>query len=341
MIARTSAFSFKGKNTPLADIARQLGVAYVIDGSVRKAGTQVRIVAQLVNAATGDSIWSERFQRDLKDVFAVQDEIVAAIAQQFRVKLAETSHEAKSTIDPEAFRLLLSGRAAARKAGNANRDAAIADFRRAVALSPNYAVAWAEMAHTYIQNARFGGVALETGFREARKAAAKALALEPNSAEVLAAVGWVRRTADWDWKGADQAFHRAVELSPENADILTEASVTLLNVGHIEEGIRLGRRAVELDPLNPEAHFNLSFILGNAGRGAEAVVAARRAVALAPDAEDYHTNLAAALADVGQLEESEQELAKDSRDLAGKMEREECRGAHKGPRARGPPEPQQ
>ena len=309
VIARTSAFSFKGKNTPLTDIAQQLGVAYLIDGSVRKAGSQVRIVAQLVNAATGASLWSERYQRDLKDVFAVQDEIVAAIAQQFQLKLAEGTRAAPAALDPEAFRLLLSGRAKVRQEGNANRDAGIADFRAAVELSPNYAEAWAEMAHTYIQNARFGGVALETGLREARAAAAKALALDPNSPTVLAAVGWVRRTADWDWRGADQAFHRAVALSPDDANILTEASVTLLNVGHVGEAIKLGQRAVEIDPLNPDAHFNLSLILSNAGRLADALVAARHAVALAPQAEDYHASFAATLADVGQLDEAGKELA--------------------------------
>jgi TolB-like protein/Tfp pilus assembly protein PilF len=306
--ARTSAFYFKGKEVPVPEIARQLGVAYVVEGSVRKQGDKVRITAQLIKAADGFHVWSDTFTRELKDIFAIQDEIAGLIAQTLELKIG-LDQPGRREINPEAFRLLLSGRAKVRQSGNANRDSGIADFRAAVALSPDYAEAWAEMAHAYIQNARFGGVALETGFREARAAAQKALALAPDSAEVLANVGWVRRTADWDWRGADQAFHRAVQLSPDNADILTEASVTLLNVGHIDEAIQLGRRAVTLDPLNPDAHFNLSFILGNAGHLQEAVESARRAMALAPGAEDYHSNLAAALADTGQLDEAERELA--------------------------------
>jgi TolB-like protein/Tfp pilus assembly protein PilF len=306
--ARTSSFHFKGSNTAIPDIAKQLGVAYVVEGSVRKAGDKVRITAQLIKAADGFHVWSETFTRDLKDIFAVQDEIAGLIAKTLELKIGREP-SAHREVNPEAFRLLLSGRAKVRQSGNANRDSGIADFRAAVELAPDYAEAWAQMAHAYIQNARFGGVALETGFREARRAAQKALALAPDSAEVLANVAWVRRTADWDWRAADQMFHRAVQLSPENADILTEASVTLLNVGHVEEAIALGRRAVVLDPLNPDAHFNLSFIQGNAGHLPEAMESAGRAVALAPDAEDYRSNLAGTLADIGRLDEAERELA--------------------------------
>jgi TolB-like protein/cytochrome c-type biogenesis protein CcmH/NrfG len=309
--ARTSSFFFKGKDTPIPEIAQKLGVAYVVEGSVRKQGSKVRITAQLIKAADGFHVWSDTFTRDLKDIFAVQDEIAGLVAKTLELKMG-LDLPARRTVDPEAFRLLLSGRAKVRLSGNANRDAGIADFRAAVSRSPDYAEAWAEMAHAYIQNARFGGVSLEAGFQEARQAIAKALAIAPDSPEVLAAAGWVRRTADWDWRGASQAFHRAVELSPENADILTEAAETLVTVGQIDEAIQLGRRAVALDPLNPAAHFNLSFILSNAGHLPESMESARRAVELAPGAEDYHSNLAVALADLGRLDEAEKELALES-----------------------------
>jgi tetratricopeptide (TPR) repeat protein len=188
--------------------------------------------------------------------------------------------------------------------GSSNRDAAIEDFRQAVAITPSFAVAWAEMARAFIQNARAGTTALDPAFREARSAAQKAAELEPDSPEGLVALGWVRRTADWDWRGAEQAFRRALVLRPDGGGVVTDASVMINNSGHIAESIRLAERAVELDPLNPEAYYNLSMFLGNDNQLAASEKAQRRAVELAPHADQMHRFLSNALADLGRLDEA-------------------------------------
>ncbi len=314
VIARTSAFSFKGKNTPVSEIAKQLGVAYVIDGSVRKSGTQVLIVAQLVNAATGDSLWSDRFPRELKDIFAVQEEIAGLIAKNLSLKLGTNPNAARS-VNPEAFQSFLAGRAQAEKADGASLRAAAESFRRAGELDPNYAAAWAQLAWVNIQLARWGGLPQAVGLERARKAIAQAVALEPDSPDVLLALGWVRRTADWDWRGAAQAFRRALEFRPNHPQTLADAAVLWCNLGRMDEALQLAQRAVDLDPLNAASHLNLNQLFRQAGELAKSEQAIRRALQLAPHGQRYHTYLARILAETGRIEEAEREVAQETDEI--------------------------
>jgi TolB-like protein/tetratricopeptide (TPR) repeat protein len=314
--ARTSSFYFRGKQVPIADIAKQLGVAYVVQGSVRRNGSRVRITAQLVSASDGFQVWSDNFDRELKDVLGTQAEIAGLIAKSLQLRMGDSAPSKKTAVDPEAYQLFLTGRARVERASIEEIKAGITCFQQATAISPGYAAAWARMARANIQLVRWRGIETSIGYAEARSAVAKAAALEPDSPEVLVALGWVRRTADWDWKGARQSFRRAIELQPENPDTLADAAVLIFNIGQTDEGIQLASRAAELDPLNAATQLNLSILFQFAGEMNKAEQAARRAIQLAPEGRRYHGGLAMLLAQLGRPLKAEDEVALETDDVS-------------------------
>jgi TolB-like protein/Flp pilus assembly protein TadD len=314
--ARTSAFFFKGKNTPIPEIAKQLGVAYVVEGSVRRAGEKVRITAQLIKAADGFHVWSETFTRDLKDIFAVQDEIAALVARNISPLLTKAQTSSVRPIDPEAFQLYLEGRALATKAGIENLRQAAALFRQATARDPRFTAAWVQQARAFVQLGRWGGMVPREAWDAAKAALGPALALEPDSPEVLVAQGWILRTADWKWLEAERVFRRAVELRPNDADVLTSAAVLLVNIGKTAEADRLVQRALEVDPLNPATQFDLGMIYRFSNRVPEAERQFRRARELAPDGHRYRAFHALTLVRLGRIEEGEALARTESDPLA-------------------------
>jgi len=304
--ARTSAFSFKGKNVPIPEIAQQLGVAYVVEGSVRKAGDKVRITAQLIKAADGFHVWSDTFTRELKDVFAVQDEIAGLIAKNISPKLTHSAPAATGRpVDPEAFQLYLQGRALATKAGLGDLRQAIALFERAAQRDPGFHPARVQAARAYTQLGRWGGMVPQEAWTAARAALAPALAADPDSPEVLVAQGWLLRTADWKWREAEQAFARALAQRPSDPDVLVSAAVLKTGIGRSEEGQALARRALELDPLNPATQFDLGLIYRFSDRLPEAERQFRRAIELSPSGQRYRTFLALVVVALGRFEEAE------------------------------------
>jgi tetratricopeptide (TPR) repeat protein len=307
--ARTSAFYFKGKEIPIPEIAKQLGVAYVVEGSVRKAGNQVRITAQLIKAADGFHVWSDTFTRDLKDIFAVQDEIAGLIAQNLQLKMGMGGLVARAAISPEAYQEFLLGRAAFAKADIDNLSAAVRHFERAVALEPKYTAAWVQLSRVHTQLGRWGGAPTLSSWAAARAAINRAVALEPDSPEVQLALGWILRTGEWDWRGAERAFRRALALQPNNPEILAGTAVLLFNIGQREEAFRLARQAVQLDPLNPGTQVDLSIMFFESQNWVESEKAARRALQLAPSGTSYHSVLAWPLINQGRYAEAEAELA--------------------------------
>jgi TolB-like protein/Flp pilus assembly protein TadD len=317
--ARTSAFYFKGKNTPIPEIARTLGVAYVVEGSVRRAGDKVRITAQLVKAADGFRVWSDTFTRDVKDVFAVQDEIAGLIAKNISPKLTQTAVATTARqVDPEAFQLYLEGRALARKAGVNDLQQAIALFDRALQRDPGFALARAQQARAYVQLGRWGGIVPKEAWAAAKAALAPALAAEPDTPEVLVAQGWILRTADWKWREAETAFARALELRPSDTDMLVSAAVLKAGIGKSAEAHVLAQRAVELDPLNPATQFDLGLIYRFSDRLPEAERQFRRAIELSPGGQRYRTFLALVVVALGRFDEAE-ELARNEPDVLSKL----------------------
>lgn len=306
--ARTSSFYFKDKNVPIPEIAAKLNVAYVVEGSVQQSGTRVKITAQLINAANGFHMWSDTFTRELKDVFAMQDEIAGLIAKKLELTLAGRAGPARE-IAPEAYQHYLSGRAAVAKAGMADLRQAVTHFERAVDKEPTFAAAWVQLAAANTQLGRWGGLPTREAWPAARAAINRARGLEPESPDVWLALGWILRTADWDWRGAERALRRAMALRPNHPDTLSAVSVLLFNIGQQPEAFQLARQAAKLDPLNPATQVDLGLMFFFSENWAEGEQAARRALQLSSAGHGYHAVLAWNLIVQKRFAEGEAELA--------------------------------
>ena len=306
--ARTSSFSFKGRAVEIAEITRKLGVATVLEGSVRKAGHRIRITAQLVNVADGFHLWSERYDREMEDIFAVQDEIARSIADRLKVTLKGDQEPVvkAGTDNLEAYQLYLKGRALLYQRGR-GIPRALECFKGAVALDDKYAVAWAVLAEAYIVSAWYGFVRPETSLPNAKEAAAQAVALGPSLAEAHTALGFAYSLCDWGyWPNAEREFRRALELNPRYVQGLLWYGVWHLEgvCGRFEEGITYAKQAVECDPLSGYATANLAAAYAFSGRSAEALPVAQHAAELDSESILAHLVLAYSLYFQGRFEES-------------------------------------
>jgi serine/threonine protein kinase/Tfp pilus assembly protein PilF len=279
--ARTSAFSFKGKHVDLRIVGERLNVKTVLEGSVRKAGNRLRIMAQLTNVADGYHLWSERYDREMKDIFDVQDEIAKSITERLKVSLEGSKQpSAKAgTNNLEAYQLYLKGRALLYRRGLDIRRAAQC-FERAVTLDPQYALAWAGLADARSMFCLSGFGRPKETLPQAKEAAARAVALDPSLAEAHNALACVYLMHDWEWSKAEREFIRALELNPRYIQALDWYALFYLQwiAGRLEEGVSIARRAVEYDPLSGYAQAVLAHTSGMAGKGEEAVRAANAAV---------------------------------------------------------------
>ena len=319
--ARTSSFHFKGKDTPIPEIAKQLGVAYVVEGSVRKSGDKVRITAQLIKAADGFHVWSDTFTRDLKDIFAVQDEIAGLIAQNLQLKLGETASITR-TVNPEAHQLYLRAQAQWKLRTADGYGQAESLLRQALALDPEFAPAYALLAN-------IGLVRDDTApdfdtqgkpsprVQTAQAYANRALQLDPQSPDAHVALGGVcailRR-----WAEAEREFRQAIALNPNHATAHHWLARFLEVEGRMDEAMAAIRQATALDPLAPRIFDNQAIILFHAGRTGEARSAIERALLLQPDNRQALYVKAEILLGMGQREEA-RGLVADSvrRALAG------------------------
>ena len=287
--ARTSAFSFKGKHVDLRIVGERLNVKTVLEGSVRKAGSHLRITAQLINVADGYHLWSERYDREMQDIFDVQDEIARSIADRLKVSLKDNRQPSvrPGTNNLEAYQLYLKGRALLYRRGLDIRRAAQC-FERAVALDPEYALAWAGLADGRSMLGLFGFVRPEETMPQAKEAATRAVALDPSLAEAHNALACVHLLHDWEWSKAEREFIRALELNPRYIQALDWYALFYIQwiAGRLEEGISIAKKAVEYDPLSGYANAILAFTYRDSGRGDETVRAATVAVELE---ESYFT----------------------------------------------------
>jgi adenylate cyclase len=321
--ARTSAFSFKGKNATAQEIGQKLGVAHLVDGSVRKSGDAVRIAARLTRADTGQELWSENFTRDLKDVFAVQTELAQTIVAQLRGQLtgAATGSADKEKIQAEvqaaekggtknvdAHQLYLQGRFYENRHSEKSAREALAAYQHAVELDPVFALAWAGVAGTHVWLAAFstegGQKTFDANLSSARDATARALAIEPNLAEALLARASIETNFDYNWNAAAQTLGKALELAPADPNIVIAAGNLEVARGNMDRGIELYRKAVDLDPVNPQARAFLAFNLAATKRFAEARAEYPRVVELNPAAPWAHAGLGLACLLEGKFEEA-------------------------------------
>ena len=301
---RSSAFSFKGKREDLRVIGEKLSVGTVLEGSVRKAGSHLRITAQLVNVADGYHIWSERFDREPEDVFAIQEEIARTIAERLQVSLAAGDRETlvrPHTESLEAYELYLKGRAFIDRRGVAIWQALEA-FRAAFALDPQYALASAGLADAYTLLGMYGVLRPRDALPHARAAARRSVELGPELAEAHNAVAGVLLW-DWDWSGADREFRTALQRNPSYVQARCWHGMFNLQWvhGRDEEGIAEATRAVEIEPLAAYPRSMLALALSGAGRHEHAVEEACRAAGLDPDAYFSQIILAAAYHGAGRL----------------------------------------
>ena len=324
--ARSSSFQFKGSKDDLATIGRKLGVATVLEGTVRRSKDRVRIAVHLANVADGYQLWSETYDRTLDDIFAVQDDIARSVVKELRATLlgealdsdmsaivrAEVANAVKGRgVDPEAQRLLLLARHFLHRYTRDDLGKAIGHLREALDRDPTYAAAWAELTLAYCREADLGWAPLEEGYRLAREAARRSLALEPDLAEGHAWMGWIHMYRDWNWTAAEASYRRALELAPGSVSVLRGAGDLARNLGRLDDAIGLYHRALDCDPLSSPTYRSLGYALQALGRPAEAETAYRRALDLAPERVAAHSALAYCLFTLGRAEEGMAEALRE------------------------------
>src|SRR5262249_27163882 len=254
--ARTSSFSFKGKQIEIPEIARQLHVANVLEGSVRRSGEQLRITAQIIRAAEGYHLWSETYDRKMDDIFKIQDEIAGEVVKELKVKLLGAAPKVRTT-DPKAYALYLQGRELGRQMNPEAFAKSDALFRQALEIDPRYVPAWDGLANNFFNKAGMGLVSGQEGYARAREAAEKALAIDPDYAPAHARLGLIAMNGDNDLAAAARHFQRALALDPTDPIVLGNAATFLKSLGRLDEALALLEAFVRRDPVNVTLLYNL------------------------------------------------------------------------------------
>lgn len=279
--ARTSSFSYKGKDVKVAQIGEELNVTYILEGSVRKSGNRVRITSQLIQAENGYHLWSETFDRTLDDVFAIQDEIAAKVVVQLKIKLLSVVPVVKET-DPEAYALFLQARHLGRQGTAEAFVQSIAMYKQVLAIDPAYVAAWDGVATVYCDQTDRGLRPINEGYSLAREAANNTLAIDSDFAKGHARLGWIANNYDGDLAAAAQHFRRALALDATDLEILDDAASLAVSLGRLEQGIALQEYVLARDPLNVKCHRRLGISYLFAGRPDDAIRSFRTALALSP-----------------------------------------------------------
>jgi len=251
--ARTSAFQFRDKNLDVRRIGKELGVESVLEGSVRKAGTRLRITAQLISIDDGYHLWSEKYDREMEDIFAIQDEISLAIVEKLKGKLIREDKSKlgkRFTVNEEAYNIYLRGRYHYNRRYEGGMYKAIGFFQQAIEKDPLYALPYTGIADCYNQLGHYGLLDPRLAYPKAKEAVARALEIDDNLAEAHASLGWIRTFHDWDWDAAEAEFKKAIELSPNSIVAHHWYSLLLGAAGRLDESYEQGLQALALDPIN-------------------------------------------------------------------------------------------
>lgn len=311
--SRTSVFTFKGQNVDIPTVAKKLGVAHILEGSVRKAGNRVRITAQLIEAENDVHLWSETYERKLDDIFAIQDEIAREVVKALQIQLLGEAPLAVST-NIEGYKLYLRGNHFANE-GEGTReslDSSVTAYREAIALDANFAPPWAGLSHILRVQGWYGFTDMQEAMEASRRAAMRALELDSELAEAWLSLARIQLYYDWDWSRAEVTIRTALKYGPKNARVLRQATWVLLTLGEAEEALELAQLAVDLDPLELEGLSNLGTTYWALGQPKEEERIYRHILELYPEEVDVKSFLAAALAAQGRPEEGLQYLVFDS-----------------------------
>jgi serine/threonine protein kinase/tetratricopeptide (TPR) repeat protein len=313
VISRTSAMRFKGAHLPLSEIARELRVDGVVEGSALQAGERVRITVQLVDVVNDRSVWARSYERGLTDILALQSEVAHAIADEIRIQVTPDERArlgSKGAVNPAAHVAYLQGLFLWNRFTGESVEAAIQRYQEALAIDPDYAAAYSGLADSYIMLANHHILPPREGYSLGRKAAERGLSLDESLAELHTSLGWIHRLFDWDWPAAERESLRAVQLNPGYAFGHSRYALLLSGMGRHEEAIAEAERAHELDPLNLLTYTVVGDTLFYARRFERSLVPYRKCLELDPTFGAAHTDLARSLEHVGRADEAVEEFVR-------------------------------
>jgi TolB-like protein/DNA-binding winged helix-turn-helix (wHTH) protein/Tfp pilus assembly protein PilF len=317
VVARSSAFQFKGRNEDLRAVGQKLGVANVLEGSVRREGNRVRITAELTKADDGFQLWSETYDREVSDIFAAQDEIARAVAGALQAKLLSANSAgapaSSHTTNSEAYQAYLQGQYfIARGQDREDLNKALAFAEQAIKLDGNYAAAWAQRSQVLERLARVGLIDGADGFRRARESAEKAIRLDPSSATGYMTLALVQMNYDWDWEGADASLMKAGRLEPGTASVLGNRAHLARILGRMDEAVGLYEQAIALDPLRANFHLALGYELYFVDRNEEALAELQKAQELNPQLSSLHLTYGQIFLAEGRWQSALEEMEKET-----------------------------
>jgi TolB-like protein/lipoprotein NlpI len=281
--ARTSSFAFRNSQLGIREIAEQLRVANVLEGSVRKSGNRIRVTAQLIESATGYHLSTQTFDRNLDDIFQVQDEIAAAVVRQLTPALFGELPVHATNIHPDAYTLYLRGRHEYRQSSPEGFANAIRCFQQALEVDPGLASAWDLLGMVYIRQADMGITPADEAYMRGRQAIEKATEIDAGLVEAHAHLAWISMTFDWDFTAAQGHIDRALSLDPRNYTALAQAGALAFVLGQLEQSVALREQALSLDPVGRGGYHNMGSALLNSGRYDEAEAMFQRALSISPD----------------------------------------------------------
>jgi TolB-like protein/tetratricopeptide (TPR) repeat protein len=322
--ARTSSFYFKGKPSTIAEIAKTLGVAHVLEGSVRKSGNTLRITAQLIRADNGYNIWSETYDRHIDDIFKIQDDIASAVVTALKSSLiGKMASNTAGTKNADAYTLYLRARTLDnRSLSKEDSDTAAEYLRKAAALDPAFVGAWTQLVIVLCQEVRFQYVPPQAVSVEVHRAMERVLALSPGSARAHYAMAQIHLALDKDSRSAAADFTRAYELDPTDADnIRLMGHITASSTGDNERALIHYLKAIEVDPLNLTNYRAVASCYDNLGRFADALASYRKALELEPGYPGLHGSIAVDLAQLGRESEAFAEIQKEADDGSQRIAR--------------------
>ena len=310
VVGRTSSFAFKNRNEDLREIGKALDVSHVLEGSVRKAGDQVRITAQLIKVHDGYHLWSETFDRGVEDIFSVQDDIAAAVVAELKVRLLGELPKTRETT-PEAYSLYLQGQHFMKSGVLENMHKALEQFKQSTQADPDYAPAWIGLARTYWYLASYAEMSKLDCVDFAKAASAKALEIDNGLADAHVCSALILSNFDQDWSAAKIALERALLLAPGDAGVLLQAGYLATTMGKFEEGVDMLHQAVTRDPLHTTGYIWYALSLITLDRLEEARNSLQKVLNLNPERVVAHAILGRILQLEGKLTEAHEEMQKE------------------------------
>jgi TolB-like protein/Tfp pilus assembly protein PilF len=316
---RTSSFYFKGRSEDIATIAQKLHVANVLEGSVRLSGHAIRVSAHLIKAGTGYDIWSQTYDRDLNDIFQVQDEIAGKVSQEMKVALNSGQSNARpGESNIAAYNLLLQGDFYSKRVNKEDMARGIEYYKQAIRLDPDYAKAWANLAVAYAWQGGFAWVPLAEAIAHWRDAAERAVKIDPTLSAAHRILGFGQMMFDYDWAGAQRELERARDLDPAGDGVSRDLAELTQNLGHLDESIRLFHESLERNPLDATAMSWLSGALYYAGRLEESAETSREVLQVNPAYSGEHAGLGLVYLRQGRKEDALAEIEREP-DAAWKL----------------------